>query len=609
MDLIIQRASGGSVTVTVDSNAGTISSTEAAASAAAAAASANNAASSASSASSSATAAANSATGASGSATTATIQAGIATAQAATATTQADNSATSATNSANSATASANSATTATTQAGIATTQAGNAATSATNAANSATSANTSATTATTQAGIATTQASNAQNSANSATASASSATASASSATASASAASASATSASNSATTATTQAGIATSQATTATTQAGIATTQAGISTTQAGIATTKASEASASATSAANSYDQFDDRYLGSKTTPPTVDNDGNPLLVGALYYNSVTNNMNVWTGTVWNAAYISAAGYAPLANPAFTGIVTENGSRIVVQTDIGTAPNEIPLNQYLGSMAYQDAANIAGNVGVGGSVTATSGVINANSTTDALRITQVGTGNALLVEDEANPDATPTVITGDGNVVVGNTTSLTYLTGVQPKIQVNSTGISGIGISRWNAGVATNALTFLKSRGTTIGNFTSVASGDFTGSINFYGADGTNGVISAQIAAQVDGTPGTNDMPGRLVFFTTPDGTSSTIERMRIDNSGNVGVGVTPNASALLDVQSTTKGVRMPNMTTTQKNAIASPAAGLMVFDTTLSKLCVYSGAAWETITSV
>jgi len=70
------------------------------------------------------------------------------------------------------------------------------------------------------------------------------------------------------------------------------------------------------------------------------------------------------------------------------------------------------------------------------------------------------------------------------------------------------------------------------------------------------------------------------------------------------------AGSLGIGTaSPNASAILDVQSTTKGVRMPNMTTTQKNAISSPAAGLMVFDTTLSKLCVYSGAAWQTITSI
>ena len=75
------------------------------------------------------------------------------------------------------------------------------------------------------------------------------------------------------------------------------------------------------------------------------------------------------------------------------------------------------------------------------------------------------------------------------------------------------------------------------------------------------------------------------------------------------RWTVDSSGNLGIGTSsPNASAILDAQSTTKGVRMPNMTTTQKNAISSPAAGLMVFDTTLAKLCVYTGAAWQTITS-
>ena len=85
-----------------------------------------------------------------------------------------------------------------------------------------------------------------------------------------------------------------------------------------------------------------------------------------------------------------------------------------------------------------------------------------------------------------------------------------------------------------------------------------------------------------------------------------------GTLTTVgtEVLTWNSSDNVGIGTTsPNASAILDVQSTTKGVRMPNMTTTQKNAISSPAAGLMVFDTTLAKLCVYSGSAWQTITSV
>jgi hypothetical protein len=81
-------------------------------------------------------------------------------------------------------------------------------------------------------------------------------------------------------------------------------------------------------------------------------------------------------------------------------------------------------------------------------------------------------------------------------------------------------------------------------------------------------------------------------------------------TATEYRFVINTSGSVGIGTSsPSASAILDAQSTTKGVRMPNMTTTQKNAISSPAAGLMVFDTTLAKLCVYSGAAWETVTSI
>jgi hypothetical protein len=61
--------------------------------------------------------------------------------------------------------------------------------------------------------------------------------------------------------------------------------------------------ADAAAASATAAAASYDSFDDRYLGSKSTPPTLDNDGNALLEGAIYWNSVANAMLAWDGSAW------------------------------------------------------------------------------------------------------------------------------------------------------------------------------------------------------------------------------------------------------------------------------------------------------------------
>jgi hypothetical protein len=62
------------------------------------------------------------------------------------------------------------------------------------------------------------------------------------------------------------------------------------------------------------------------------------------------------------------------------------------------------------------------------------------------------------------------------------------------------------------------------------------------------------------------------------------------------------------GTSIDASAQLQIDSTTKGVLFPRMTTTQKNAISSPATGLVVFDTTLGKLCVYS-TTWQTISSL
>jgi len=83
------------------------------------------------------------------------------------------------------------------------------------------------------------------------------------------------------------------------------------------------------------------------------------------------------------------------------------------------------------------------------------------------------------------------------------------------------------------------------------------------------------------------------------------------TSGTLRSFFNTNSNSWMIGATSTAidgSALMQFESTTKGVLLPRMTTAQKNAISTPAAGLIVYDTTLNKACLYT-TAWETITSI
>jgi hypothetical protein len=166
-----------------------------------------------------------------------------------------------------------------------------------------------------------------------------------------------------------------------------------------------------------------------------------------------------------------------------------------------------------------------------------------------------------------------------------------------------IGTSAPAVSGIEISR-ATGVAPTAPAELRISTSTNGADWSTTNA--WGRISFYNAD-TNDEGPKNhwdISTIAEFASGSNSV---LSFANYPSNVRT--EAMRINSAGRVGIGTSsPDASAILDVQSTTKGVRMPNMTTTEKNAISSPAAGLMVYDTTLAKLCVYT-TAWETITSL
>jgi len=96
--------------------------------------------------------------------------------------------------------------------------------------------------------------------------------------------------------------------------------ASTSASNASTSASNASTSASNASSAQTAAESArdatlaaYDSFDDRYLGAKASDPSVDNDGNALVGGSLYFNSTDGIMKIWTGSAWVAAYVSSSGF--------------------------------------------------------------------------------------------------------------------------------------------------------------------------------------------------------------------------------------------------------------------------------------------------------
>lgn len=134
-----------------------------------------------------------------------------------------------------------------------------------------------------------------------------------------------------------------------------------------------------------------------------------------------------------------------------------------------------------------------------------------------------------------------------ITNEGQVLIGAVASQSVLLGTGNALQLQglNSNTSGISTTRHTNDGGGGYLNFGKSRGTADGAVTVVADDDILGQIFWSGADGTDiKTPAASIKGRVDGTPGSNDMPGRLVFSTTADGAAAVTERMRLNSGGQL-----------------------------------------------------------------
>ncbi len=301
----------------------------------------------------------------------------------------------------------------------------------------------------------------------------------------------------------------------------------------------------------------------------TSRLTIDANGNVAVdTNTLYVDAPNNRVGIGTGSPGSILTVQASGtqqalFSARANAGAGGGMTlqtdasddglfrlyDSAGAIKVQLDTDGGDNYIAL----------------GNVGIG----TTSPGATLHLSTSGANCTQTierTTGASFFVEAQTT------------NIALGASTSsalLLYTSNIE-RARIDSSGRLLVGTSSARSNFAGNASTPLvqiegvtaatasssvvrgaadatgptfnlgKTRGASVGQHTVVVSGDQCGVITFQGADGTNLIRAAQIEAAVDGTPGANDMPGRLVFSTTADGASSPTERLRIANNGAWGL---------------------------------------------------------------
>ena len=257
-------------------------------------------------------------------------------------------------------------------------------------------------------------------------------------------------------------------------------------------------------------------------------------------------------------------------------------TDNTGRI---TAARTGANSSALRFYVynsGSLIQPLHISSTGAVGIGTTSPGQPLTVNSTSTSSIANFTTNQSATNIFISD-INTSANLSIgsagnnltfqvngsersrIDGSGRLLVGTSSARSTAVYGTPSIQAlgdyqqGSIHLTNNSNSNANCGIA-----FSKIRGSSI-----VQSGDYLGGLTFNGFDGSADKSGATIEAVVDGTPGANDMPGRLVFSTTADGAASPTERMRIDSDGTVLIGVntkiiaqTTNPFVFFQAQATT-----------------------------------------------
>jgi len=293
--------------------------------------------------------------------------------------------------------------------------------------------------------------------------------------------------TSASSASTSATAAANSATASANSATASANSATASATSETNAGNSATASANSATASAssaTSAAASFDSFDDRYLGAKSSDPSTDNDGDALLTGALYFNSTDNVMKNYTGSAWETLKPTSSQQTNINTVAgissnvttVAGISSDVTAVAGISSDIQAVEN-IKANVTTVAGIASDVTSVAGISSAVSAVNSNASNINAvNSNASNINTVAGNNSNISTVAGVSSDVTTVAGISSNVTTVAGISANVTTVAGDTANIATIATNLSG---SDTIGTVATN-ISNVNSVGGSISNVNTVAS---------------------------------------------------------------------------------------------------------------------------------
>jgi len=271
-----------------------------------------------------------------------------------------------------------------------------------------------------------------------------------------------------------------------------------------------------------------------------------NDGVNKFIGSSYASNYYQN----TSGEHIFEYSSASGTAGAAATMLEAMRITNAGRLGLGTtspgDVLEVTGNIRLSANAGSFRNIGAASASNTTVVlqSGSASGTGGNIELNRDESIIY-----DGSFHIFRNTIGSTEYARIDTS-GRLLVGTSTARNFNNGVTtPRLQLEGLDVSQatFSLARNSANSGGPVIGYGKSRGTVAESMTAVLQNDDLGRIQFQGADGTQLQQAAEISAHVDGTPGANDMPGRLVFSTTADGANSPTERLRITSAGRVGIG--------------------------------------------------------------